>query len=129
MAYIINPAAKNIGFQIIVEIQQLEEMGWYFYEYHENTANALGILLDEAKKYNYEKYSVEVCLYGDATNVKTKYTWYKWSRNNCIDWKPTEDDAQTIEDVISFLRNEQFVSFNDESTNEAGEYVPTFVEA
>jgi hypothetical protein len=127
--YTINPAATEINFQVIVEINQLEKIGWYFDKYHENTANALEISLNKAKEYNYSKYIAEIRIYGDANNVKTDYTWYNRERNERIDWKPTGDDAQTIKDVGSLIEREQFVFLNGKSTNEAGEYVPTFVEA
>jgi hypothetical protein len=127
--FIINPAAKNIELRVRIAIDELQTLGWDFDTYHKNTADAMSISIEAAEQQNLQNYIAEISLKGKSGSVKTDYTWYSLSRNENTEYKATGDDLQTIQDIIGLLNNGE-LNINDNwdyTTNESGEYVPTFI--
>lgn len=129
--FIINPAAKNIELRVRIGIDELQTLGWDFDTYHKNTADAMDISIEAAEQYNLQNYIAEISLKGEASNIKTDYTWYSFSRNENTEYEATGDDSQTIQDIIGLLNNGELSidSNRDYTTDINDEYVPTFVEA
>lgn len=127
----INPIAKNINLRVRVGIDKMETIGWDFDTYHRNTAEALDISMEAAIERNINEYIVEIALKGDKSAIKTDYTWHSCSRNQNTEYEETGDNEQTIADIIGLLNNEELrIDSNmDYTTDENGDYTPTFVEA
>ena len=129
--FILNPAAYNIDFKIKGSIQNLETEGFDFNDFHTNTSNALSISIDEAMHKNYRDYEAVLELHGQATNINTFAYWYNYQRNENTEKESTVDDAMTIKNIINMLEEKTiFIKDDDDlTTDENGNYVPTFIKA
>ena len=89
---------KN-SFRVSAEVADLEQLGWDF-DYQE-TADAMGITLEEARSYVYETYHIDITVNEDGktfwnyTNTHKQEDGY-WEGS---DKEPTGDDQATMNDI------------------------------
>lgn len=128
--FILNPSVTSFDLAITLDIHQLETEGWDFETYHKNRADVQQIELDEAKQRNYNEYNAIIRLTDHHEGgVGTMVSWFNYDKNEETSSEETGDDEQTIKDIIGFLSEKTLVidETKDFSTNEQGEYVPTFI--
>lgn len=128
--FILNPEAKKVELTVRVGIDDLQTLGWDFDEYHQQKADSMDLTFEEGEQYNLLHYSVDIRLEGSFGKVNTLFTWYHHDKNQTTEYEDTGDDQATINDILYMLNDESLrINENwDYTTDENGEYVPTFIE-
>lgn len=128
----LNPAATTIELTIdSVSMSHLETEGWDFDNYYSNYEKANeGLDFNQAKQQIQENHTISLFV-SNENGLSVREALHNVSSNQTYDSNGSGDTDQSIKDIIALIESGHIVidSDSDYSTDENGDYVPTFLKA